>query len=100
MQKIEDELTADYESEHGPEGLTYRAKQLIKTLASMIEDEEKLEAVCKQHGSSYSTTGDKGQEVHKHRPEHVELMKVRQMKLQYVKQLGLGVVKEESTWTV
>jgi hypothetical protein len=98
MQTIEDELTDDYTAEHGPEGLTYRAKQLIKTLASMIEDEEKLEAVCKEHGSSYSTTGDKGQEVHKHRPEHVELMKVRQMKLQYVKQLGLGVGKEVTTW--
>ncbi len=100
MSEIEKELEKDYTGEHGPEGLTYRAKQLIKTLASMIEDEEKLEAVCKKHGSSYSTTGDKGQEVHKHRPEHVELMKVRQLKLQYVKQLGLGVVKEESTWSV
>jgi len=98
MNEIEDSLIDDYTAEHGPEGLTYRAKQLIKTLASMIEDEEKLEAVCKEHGSSYSTTGDKGQEVHKHRPEHVELMKVRQMKLQYVKQLGIGVAKEVADW--
>ena len=95
MDEIEQQLIADYEQEHGSEGLTYRAKQLIATLASMIEDEQRLEAVCKQHGSAYMTKGDKGQEVHKHRPEHVELMKVRQMKLQYLKQLGLGVAKEQ-----
>ena len=95
MQEIEKNLIQDYTQEHGSEALTYRARQLIKTLASMIEDEQRLEAVCKKHGSAYMTKGDKGQEVHKHRPEHVELMKVRQMKLQYLKQLGLGVSKEQ-----
>ena len=94
MKEIQKELLQDYQQEHGPEGLTFRVRQLIATLASLIEDEQALEAVVKVHGSSYSTTGDKGQEVHKHRPEHVELMKVRAMKLQYLKQLGLGVSRE------
>jgi len=95
VKDIQEALIADYKQEHGSEGLTFRARQLICTLASMIEDEQRLEAVCKKHGSAYMTKGDKGQEVHKHRPEHVELMKVRQMKLQYLKQLGLGVSKEQ-----
>ncbi len=98
MTETRQKLTDDYVQEHGQEGLTYRVEQLIETLANMIRDERRLETVCQVHGTTYSTTGDKGQQVHKHRPEHVELMKVRQLKLQYVKQLGLGVSKEETTW--
>jgi hypothetical protein len=95
MNEIREKLTADYVQEHGPEGVTYRVLQIIDTLSSLIADEYRLDAHCKQQGTSYSTTGDKGQQVRKPLPEFQDLLKVRQQKLQYLKQLGLGVSKEQ-----
>lgn len=95
MSEIEQKLRSDYEQQHGSEGITYRVEQLIATLASIIDDERRLEQVVKKEGASYSTRGDKGQQVVKARPESVELLKLRQIKLAYIKQLGLGVSKAD-----
>jgi len=67
-------------------------KELVFTLAKMGDEERALQDIVDREGMTYTTNGDKGQTMHKTRPEYIELQRLRDKKRAYIKALGVGNV--------
>lgn len=67
-------------------------KQLVFTLAKIVDEEQALQDIVDSEGMIYTTTGDKGQNMIKTRPEYIELQRLRDKKRAYIKALGVGNV--------
>ena len=67
-------------------------KQLVFTLAKIVDEEQALQDIVDSEGMIYTTTGDKGQNMIKTRPEYIELQRLRDKKRAYIKALGAGNV--------
>ena len=70
-------------------------KELVFTLAKIVDEERSLQEVVDREGMTYTTQGDKGQTMHKTRPEYIELQRLRDKKRAYIKALGVGNVDTE-----
>ena len=70
-------------------------KELVFTLAKIVDEERTLQEVVDREGMTYTTHGDKGQTMHKTRPEYIELQRLRDKKRAYIKALGVGNVDTE-----
>ena len=67
-------------------------KQLVFTLAKIVDEEQALQDIVDREGMTYTTEGTKGQTMHKTRPEYIELQRLRDKKRAYIKALGVGNV--------
>jgi hypothetical protein len=67
-------------------------KELVFTLAKIVDEERALQDIVDSEGMTYTTTGDKGQNMIKTRPEYIELQRLRDKKRAYIKALGVGNV--------
>ena len=67
-------------------------KELVFTLAKIVDEERMLQEVVDREGMTYTTEGTKGQTMHKTRPEYIELQRLRDKKRAYIKALGVGNV--------
>ena len=67
-------------------------KELVFTLAKIVDEERALQDIVDREGMTYTTNGDKGQTMHKTRPEYIELQRLRDKKRAYIKALGVGNV--------
>lgn len=67
-------------------------KELVFTLAKIVDEERMLQEVVDREGMTYTTSGDKGQTMIKTRPEYIELQRLRDKKRAYIKALGVGNV--------
>jgi len=65
-------------------------KELVFTLAKIIDEERTLQDIIDREGMVYETQGDKGQTYIKSRPEYIELQRLRDKKRAYIKALGVG----------
>ena len=65
-------------------------KELVFTLAKIIDEERTLQDIIDRKGMVYETQGDKGQTYIKSRPEYIELQRLRDKKRAYIKALGVG----------
>jgi hypothetical protein len=65
-------------------------KELIFTLAKIIDEERTLQDIVDREGMVYETHGDKGQVMIKTRPEYTELQRLRDKKRAFIKALGVG----------
>jgi len=65
-------------------------KELVFTLAKIIDEERTFQDVIDREGMVYETQGDKGQTYIKSRPEYIELQRLRDKKRAYIKALGVG----------
>jgi len=65
-------------------------KELVFTLAKIIDEERTLQDIIDREGMVYETVGDKGQKYIKSRPEYIELQRLRDKKRAYIKALGVG----------
>ena len=65
-------------------------RQLVFTLAKIIDEERTLQDIIDREGMVYETTGDKGQKYIKSRPEYLELQRLRDKKRAYIKAIGTG----------
>jgi len=65
-------------------------KELVFTLAKIIDEERTLQGIIDREGMVYETQGDKGQTYIKSRPEYIELQRLRDKKRAYIKALGVG----------
>ena len=79
-------LTKDLERTRA---LDENTRQLVFTLAKIIDEERTLQKVIDSEGMTYTTTGDKGQTYIKSRPEYVELQRLRDKKRAYIAAIGL-----------
>ena len=70
-------------------------KELVFTLAKIIDEERKLQDIVDREGMVYTTAGDKGQTYIKSRPEYIELQRLRDKKRAYIKALGVGTGEME-----
>ena len=70
-------------------------KELVFTLAKIIDEERTLQDVVDREGMVYETHGDKGQVMIKTRPEYTELQRLRDKKRAFIKALGVGNVERE-----
>ena len=66
-------------------------RELVFTLAKIIDEERTLQSIIDREGMVYETTGDKGQKYIKSRPEYLELQRLRDKKRAYIKAIGTGV---------
>lgn len=66
-------------------------RELVFTLAKIIDEERTLQDIIDREGMTYQTTGDKGQVYIKSRPEYIELQRLRDKKRAYIKAIGTGV---------
>ena len=76
----------------GASAVDENTRELIFTLAKIIDEERTLQDIVDREGMTYTTQGDKGQTMHKTRPEYVELQRLRDKKRAYIKALGIGDV--------
>ena len=74
----------------GLSAIDENTRELIFTLAKIITEERKLQDVVDREGVTYKTEGDKGQVMHKTRPEYIELQRLRDKKRAYIKDLGIS----------
>ena len=65
-------------------------KELVFTLAKIVDEERTLQDIIDREGMVYETQGDKGQTYIKSRPEYIELQRLRDKKRAYIKALGVG----------
>jgi hypothetical protein len=65
-------------------------RELIFTLAKIIDEERTLQDIVDREGMVYETHGDKGQVMIKTRPEYTELQRLRDKKRAFIKALGVG----------
>jgi hypothetical protein len=65
-------------------------RELVFTLAKIIDEERTLQDIIDREGMVYETTGDKGQKYIKSRPEYLELQRLRDKKRAYIKAIGTG----------
>ena len=65
-------------------------RELVFTLAKIIDEERTLQDVIDREGMVYETLGDKGQKYIKSRPEYIELQRLRDKKRAYIKALGVS----------
>ena len=65
-------------------------RELLFTLAKIIDEERTLQDIVDREGMVYETQGDKGQTYIKSRPEYIELQRLRDKKRAYIKALGVG----------
>ena len=65
-------------------------RELIFTLAKIIDEERILQDIIDREGMVYETQGDKGQTYIKSRPEYIELQRLRDKKRAYVKAIGVS----------
>lgn len=86
MKKTYDTLISDLERTRA---LDENTKQLVFTLAKIIDEEKTLQDIIDREGMVYTTTGDKGQTYIKSRPEYVELQRLRDKKRAYIAAIGL-----------
>jgi len=76
----------------GASAVDENTRELIFTLSKIIDEERTLQDIVDREGMTYTTQGDKGQTMHKTRPEYVELQRLRDKKRAYIKALGIGDV--------
>lgn len=74
--------------------LDENGRQLVFTLAKIIDEERTLQSVVDREGMVYETTGDRGQVYIKTRPEYQELQRLRDKKRAYI--AAIGVKEAES----
>jgi len=74
----------------GHSAIDENTRELIFTLAKIIDEERTLQSVVDREGMVYETKGDKGQTYIKSRPEYIELQRLRDKKRAYIKALGIS----------
>jgi hypothetical protein len=74
----------------GMSAIDENTRELIFTLSKIITEERTLQEVVDREGMTYTTQGDKGQTMHKTRPEYIELQRLRDKKRAYIKALGIS----------
>jgi len=70
-------------------------RQLLFTLAKIIDEEATLQDIVDREGMVYETQGDKGQTYIKSRPEYIELQRLRDKKRAYIKAVGISSAEVE-----
>lgn len=74
----------------GASAVDENTRELIFTLSKIIDEERTLQDIVDREGMTYTTQGDKGQTMHKTRPEYIELQRLRDKKRAYIKALGIS----------
>ena len=87
-----DKLLANIGRDRTPDENT---KELVFTLAKIIDEERTLQDIIDREGMVYETQGDKGQKYIKSRPEYIELQRLRDKKRAYIKALGVSSAEVE-----
>lgn len=82
-----DKLLANISRDITPDENT---KELVFTLAKIIDEERTLQDIIDREGMVYETQGDKGQTYIKSRPEYLELQRLRDKKRAYIKAIGIS----------
>jgi hypothetical protein len=70
-------------------------RELLFTLAKIIDEERTLQDIVDREGMVYETQGDKGQTYIKSRPEYIELQRLRDKKRAYIKAIGISSAEIE-----
>ena len=70
-------------------------RELLFTLAKIIDEERTLQDIIDREGMVYETQGDKGQTYIKSRPEYIELQRLRDKKRAYIKAIGISSAEAE-----
>ena len=82
-----DKLLASVRVDREPDEAT---RELVFTLAKIIDEERTLQDIIDREGMVYETQGDKGQTYIKSRPEYLELQRLRDKKRAYIKAIGIS----------
>ena len=82
-----DKLLKNYERREPADENT---RELLFTLAKIIDEERILQDIIDREGMVYETQGDKGQTYIKSRPEYIELQRLRDKKRAYIKAVGIS----------
>ena len=86
-----DTLLANIQRDRG--AVDENTKELVFTLAKIIDEERTLQDIIDREGMVYETQGDKGQTYIKSRPEYIELQRLRDKKRAYIKEIGISSVE-------
>ena len=70
-------------------------RELLFTLAKIIDEERTLQDIVDREGMVYETQGDKGHTYIKSRPEYIELQRLRDKKRAYIKAIGISSAEIE-----
>ena len=70
-------------------------RELLFTLAKIIDEERTLQDIIDREGMVYETKGTQGQIYIKSRPEYIELQRLRDKKRAYIKAIGISSAEAE-----